>query len=146
MNLCIPVLKDEGLQSHVSAHFGSAPMFLLIDTDTNETTVVRNDNAHHEHGMCHPLGILADHPIDAMVVGGIGMGALNKLLAANIRVYQSSLRTVAETLTAFQAGSLPEVDASAACAGHGQGRHGHGHQHGNGPRWGYGRPPTTDRS
>ncbi len=146
MNVCIPVLKDEGLQSRLSAHFGSAPMFLLLDTDTNQTTAVRNDNAHHAHGMCHPLGILAGHPVDAVVVGGIGMGALNKLKAANIRVYQSSLRTVAETLTAFQAGSLPEVDTSAACAAHGPGRHGHGQHHGHGPGWGSGRPPTAGRS
>ncbi len=132
MNVCIPVLRDEGLQSRVSPHFGSAPMFLLIDTETSQTTVIDNQNEHHEHGMCSPLQSLAGHDIDSIVVGGIGMGALNKLLAARIKVYQSHLRTAEETLAAFRDGSLHEVDSNMACAGHG-----HGHGQGQGP-WGHG--------
>jgi len=129
MNLCIPVLKDEGLQSRVSGHFGSAPMFMLVDTETSQTTIIDNQNDHHQHGMCMPLQSLAGHDIDSVVVGGIGMGALNKLLAANIKVFQSHLPTVEQTLAAFQQGALQEVSPQTACAGHGQGPHGHGHGH-----------------
>lgn len=143
MNLCIPILKDDGLQSRVSPHFGSAPMFMMIDTDTNAMSVIDNQNAHHEHGMCHPLRALEGQDVDSIIVGGIGAGALNKLLAARIRVYQATTRTVGESLEAFKSGSLQQVDPAAACAGHGH--HGHGHHgHGFGPGargpagWGYG--------
>ena len=33
MKICFPVTADEGLESAVYSHFGSAPLFLLVDTD-----------------------------------------------------------------------------------------------------------------
>lgn len=139
MNVCIPVQKDEGAQSPISAHFGSAPMFMFVDTDTNQMSVIQNQNEHHEHGMCQPLKALDGHAVDSVVVGGIGRGALGRLRAANIRVYQSTGTTVEQTLAALKDGTLQEVNPATACAGHGHG-HGHAHHHGA-PNWGFGRPP-----
>ncbi len=34
MNICIPVNEDKGLQSPVCAHFGSAPAFMIVDTES----------------------------------------------------------------------------------------------------------------
>jgi predicted Fe-Mo cluster-binding NifX family protein len=34
MNLCIPVNSDSALASEVCPHFGSAPCFLIVDTDS----------------------------------------------------------------------------------------------------------------
>jgi predicted Fe-Mo cluster-binding NifX family protein len=123
MNLCIPVTEDQGLSSPVSAHFGSAPVFLLVDTETGGTRGVANTNQHHAHGMCQPLAVLAGERFDALVTGGIGMGALQRLQAAGIRVYRAAQPTVAATLEALAAGELPEVTPAMACAGH-------GHHHG----------------
>jgi predicted Fe-Mo cluster-binding NifX family protein len=74
--------------------------------------------------MCAPLASLAGEQIDGMVVGGIGMGALNKLMAARILVYLATHPTVAETVAAFKAGTLPLMQPGMACAHH---DHGHGH-------------------
>ena len=63
--------------------------------------------------------------MDAMVVGGIGMGALGKLKAAGIRVFFSEHPTVEETVAAFQDGRLREVTPATACVHHGDGHHGH---------------------
>ena len=123
MNICIPVDEDKGIQSEVCAHFGSAPAFMIVDTDTGGCRAVTNHNQHHGHGMCMPLQSLQGEKIDGMVVGGIGMGALNKLNAASIRVYISEHTTVAETIDAYKAGSLKTVEPHMACA-----HHGHGHQ------------------
>lgn len=122
MNICIPVDEDKGLQSQVCAHFGSAPAFMIVDTDTGSCRAIRNNNQHDGHGMCMPLQSLQGEHIDGMLVGGIGMGALNKLNAANIQVYVSDLATVAETLAAFKAGTLRLMQPNMACAGH---SHGH---------------------
>ena len=119
MNICIPVNEDQGLQSRVCAHFGSAPAFMIVDTDSGSCRAIPNQNQHHGHGMCAPLASLAGESIDGMVVGGIGMGALNKLSAANIRVYLAQHETVVETLDAFKAGSLKLVQPNMACAQHG---------------------------
>lgn len=123
MQVCVPIEEDRGLESPVCAHFGAAPAFMIVDTDTGSCRTIVNSNQHHGHGMCAPLASLQGEQIDGMVVGGIGMGALRKLEAASIRVYLASHPTVGETLEAFKAGTLRPVDPAMACAQHG---HGHG--------------------
>jgi predicted Fe-Mo cluster-binding NifX family protein len=124
MNICIPVEADNGLESPVCAHFGSAPAFMIVDIDTDGCRAIVNRNQHHGHGMCMPLQSLQGEQIDAMVVGGIGMGALNKLNAASIKVYISQHATVGEVVTAYKAGNLQPMQPGMACSQHG---HGHGH-------------------
>lgn len=126
MNICIPVEADEGLDSLVCGHFGSAPTFMVVDTDTGDCCAIANGNPHHGHGMCAPLQSLQGERIDGMVVGGIGRGALNKFDAAGIRVYLTEHETVGEVVAAFKVGSLRSMPPSMACAHHG---HGHGHDH-----------------
>ena len=115
MNLCIPVMQDSGLQSPVCPHFGSTPCFVIVDTDSGACRAIRNANAHHEHGRCAPLSSLQGERIDAMVVGGIGMGALNRLSATGISVFQSQESTVEAALRAFRAGTLRRVTTNDAC-------------------------------
>ncbi len=124
MNLCVPIEADSGLVSPVCAHFGSAPAFMIVEAETGSYRVIVNTNQHHGHGMCAPLQTLQGEQIDGMVVGGIGMGALNKLNAAGITVYAAQHATVAAVLEAFKSGSLAVMQPGMACAAHG---HGHGH-------------------
>jgi predicted Fe-Mo cluster-binding NifX family protein len=119
MNICIPVEDDRGLQSLVCAHFGSAPTFLIVDTESRSCRAIPNRNAHHAHGACTPIAALQGEHVEGAVVGGIGRGALQKLNAANIVVFVSEHRTVAETVAAWNAGSLKVVQPNMACAGHG---------------------------
>lgn len=122
VNLCIPVTADRGLESPVSGHFGSAPIFMLVDTETRAARALSNARAVHEHGACRPLDALAGSDVDAIVVGGIGAGALMKLQSAGIRVFRASAPTVAGCLDAFLAKEVEEIGPGGAC-----GRHGHGH-------------------
>ena len=124
MQICIPVLEDRGLDSRVSGHFGSAPAFMIVETDSGDCRVVGDNNQHHAHGMCQPLAALAGETVDAIIVGGIGMGALMKLHAAGIAVFRAAHPTVAETVAAFRDGRLQPVGQDGACAAH----HGH-HRH-----------------
>ena len=118
MQICIPVIEDRGLDSRVSGHFGSAPGFMIADTDSGACRLIGNHNEHHAHGMCQPLAALAGEKVDAIIVGGIGMGALMKLQAAGITVYRATHPTVADTMAAFKAGELQPVGEEGACAGH----------------------------
>jgi predicted Fe-Mo cluster-binding NifX family protein len=127
MQLCVPVLDDNGLDSRVCGHFGSAPAFMIVDTDANQCRLIVNNNAHHAHGMCQPLAALAGETVDGIIVGGIGMGALMKLQAAGIAVYRAAHPTVGQAVTAFKDGTLDLVGENGACAGH----HGHHHHHGH---------------
>jgi len=122
MNICIPVEADTGMGSQVCAHFGSAPEFMIVDTDTETCRAIANTHQHHGHGMCMPLQVLRGQPIDAVVVGGIGKGALGKLRAANIQVYFADQAIVGDVVRAFKAGMLTLMKPGMACAHH---RHGH---------------------
>jgi predicted DNA-binding protein (UPF0251 family)/predicted Fe-Mo cluster-binding NifX family protein len=122
VNICVPVTADLGLESPVSSHFGSAPLFMLVDVNTREARALTNARAVHEHGACRPLDALAGNDIGAIVVGGIGAGALMKLQGAGIRVYRATAPTVAGCLEAFLKNEAGEIGPGGAC-----GRHGNGH-------------------
>ena len=121
MNLCIPVTEDKGLQSPVSEHFGSAPFFAIVNPDTGACRVIPNRDSHHSHGACHPLATVAGEGVDAVVVSGIGAGALSQLQAANVRVFLSEQPTVEAVVVAFKTGTLRLATPGTACAHH---RHG----------------------
>ena len=125
MKICIPVISNQGVNSEVSAHFGSAPFFMIIDTETLDTKMIINTNQHHAHGMCQPLALLGNETFDGIVVGGIGMGALNKLKAANIKVYRAEGCLIKDIIDASKAGLLIEMSMEGACSHH----HGDDHKH-----------------
>ena len=118
MKICFPVQKDEGMSSTVYNHFGSAPMFMVVDADTNSVTPINNQDQHHTHGACNPMKALDNQKIDAIVVGGIGAGALNGLNSMGIRVYRSQAATLQENITMFKSLTLPELTPEQCCGGH----------------------------
>ena len=118
MNVCIPISEDRGLASPVCGHFGSAPAFLVVDTETRSHRVLANTNAHHEHGHCTPIALLASERIDAFVVGGIGAGALANLLATGAAVYRGALGPATSALEALASGALPSVSPADTCGHH----------------------------
>jgi len=125
MTLCIPVTRNDGLQSPVSAHFGSAPFFLLVDSEGQLVRTIANQDQHHAHGQCQPLAALGGERVDAIVVGGIGAGALAKLRAAGVEVLWTDQPTAAQTLAALGGERLEHLAPARACGGqHGRAEHG----------------------
>jgi predicted Fe-Mo cluster-binding NifX family protein len=119
MKVCFPVLKAEDLDSEVYGHFGSAPVFIVVETDNNTVTTINNKDQHHAHGACNPLKALNDQSVDAVVVGGIGAGALSRLNQLAIKVFQAQASTVKENIELLKAQNLPELTLSHCCPGHG---------------------------
>jgi predicted Fe-Mo cluster-binding NifX family protein len=133
MKACFPVAHDRGLESRVYPHFGSAPMFLIVDTETKATRAIVNLECGPAHRRCHPLDVLADEKIDLVVVSGVGPGALDQLRAAGIRAYHTARGTAGEALDAIARGALPPVLPGAFAMGRGRGGHGARHRrHGAG--------------
>lgn len=126
MKVCFPVAQNHGLESQVFNHFGSAPMYLIVETDNNTVAEVVNRDQQHAHGACQPLRALAGQTVDAIAVGGIGAGALSGLMQAGLKVYQAKTGTIAANLASFASQELSELTMQQVCGGHGQG-HGHGH-------------------
>jgi predicted Fe-Mo cluster-binding NifX family protein len=118
MKVCFPVQNDNGIESTVYNHFGSAPVFVVVDTDTKSVASINNGDQHHTHGACNPMKALDNQKIDAIVVGGIGAGALTRLNQMGITVHRSQGETIRENLTMFQAKSLPVLTVQGCCGGH----------------------------
>ncbi|HAJ56774.1 MAG TPA: diguanylate cyclase [Candidatus Omnitrophica bacterium] len=119
MRICIPTETNDGLGAKVHGHFGSAPFFTIYDTGKNTVSTVDNTNAHHAHGMCHPIGVLGTSSVDAVVCQGMGARAVQKLNEANIKAFRAAAQTVAEIVRKFEARELEEITAENGCAGHG---------------------------
>ena len=124
MKVCFAVQKDEGMDSAIYGHFGSAPTFVVVDTERQCVDTVSNKDMIHAHGACNPIMALGGQNVDAIIVGGIGGGALMKLNAAGIKVYGSMAGTIKGNLDLLMTKRLPELSMANTCAGH-QGGCGH---------------------
>lgn len=120
MKVCIPAQDSKGLDGTPYGHFGSASHFVVHDTGTGETEIVGNADAHHAHGMCHPLSVIEGRHIEAIIVGGIGAGAIRKLQAGGVRVYRAAAGTIRENVDLLTSGKLEELSVENACGGRGE--------------------------
>ena len=118
MRIAFPVTKDQGLDSPVYGHFGSAPTFVVLDSSSGAFEAIRNTDSHHEHGQCQPIKALGGSAVDLVIVGGIGAGALMKLQSQGIRVFRAVEGNVNENLELLKSGKLPEFATNMTCAGH----------------------------
>jgi predicted Fe-Mo cluster-binding NifX family protein len=118
MRICIPVEEDGGLESLPYEHFGSAPRFLLHDTDTSETKTICNHDNNHVHGACSPLKALSGHQIDAVIVGGMGARAVAGLQAMGVRVFRSQDGTAEQNIASYLKNQLEELTPENACTHH----------------------------
>jgi predicted Fe-Mo cluster-binding NifX family protein len=126
MKIGFAVEVNEGIESKIFNHFGSAPAFIVIDTVDNGVVIVNNRDLHHVHGACNPVKALDGNSVEAMVVGGIGAGALMKLQSEGIRVFRGVEGNVRDNLELLKSGKLPEFSGNMTCAGH---KNGHGCAH-----------------
>lgn len=119
MRLCIPTLDDRGLDARPSEHFGSAPFFTLVNSETEEVVVISNGDRHHAHGRCDPLEHLTGQSVDLLVCQGLGRRALTLLSERGIPVFITWKPTVSAILTAHREGRLSRMTNEEACHGGG---------------------------
>jgi predicted Fe-Mo cluster-binding NifX family protein len=118
MKLGFPVEINHGLESEVYGHFGSAPAFVVVDTDSDQIVALENGNRNHQHGSCNPVMALQGQKIDAMIVGGIGPGALRKLNAMGIRVFGAGTFTIRDNISLWKGEGLRELSMNDSCHAH----------------------------
>lgn len=118
MKICIPTETNQGKSAQVYGHFGSAPFFTIYDTTSGAVEIIANANQHHAHGMCQPMAALGGKGVNAVVTGGAGAGAIQKLNQGGIKVYRAISGTVADVAAEFASGKLEEISVNNACAHH----------------------------
>lgn len=106
----------------VSAHFGKCENFKIVEIENSK---VISKNSISTEGNQHGLlpAFLASHGVNAVIAGGMGDGAREKLLSNNIEIFSGVSGSVDEVINAFLAGTLESSDA--VCT-----EHSHEHHHG----------------
>ena len=103
-------------------HFGHTEQFKLYDVEDGaivNTQIVDSNGS--GHGML--AGFLKEAQVDAMICGGIGMGAQNALAEAGIQLFAGVTGEADQAAHALMEGAL-HYDPNATCDHHG---HGEGH-------------------
>lgn len=118
MKVCIPVQENKGMESIPYNHFGSAPEFIICDLESGEVKSINNGDLGHEHGKCQPLKALEGNHVDAIIVGGIGKGAIMKLNEMGTKVFRAIKDNVENNLKLLKENNLIEITIEDACAHH----------------------------
>ena len=121
MKIAFPSETDNGFESPVFNHFGSANFFLLVDSETGEIEAVLNQDLNHQHGKCQPLKALGGRDVDAVVVGGMGGTAMAGLKKSGALIYKAEDGSVLKNLELLKAGKLKEFMPFDVCNSHGGG-------------------------
>ena len=116
MKICVPVEVNNGLESRPFGHFGSAPMFVVYDLESGDLSTINNCDLGQEHGMCQPIKALAGNVVDAVIVGGIGQGAIAKLNSMGIKVYKAQCETIKDNLQLYKENKLQEFSRNHTCS------------------------------
>jgi len=100
----------------VFQHFGHSEQFKLYDVEDGKiinSQVVGTDG--NGHGAL--AGLLSGRGVDALICGGIGMGAQNALAQAGIKLYGGVSGSADDAVNALLAGNL-NYDADVHCDHH----------------------------
>lgn len=117
MKICLPTVGKKGMSEMVYDHFGSAQYFTIYNTIAKTIEIVENDNQHHNHGACQPLGVIAKYNVDAIMTNGMGKRAVQLMNEGGIKVYLLKGNTVAEAVKKFESNELQELTLENACGG-----------------------------
>jgi len=111
--------SGKDLNAPLDSRFGRALQFLIYDLETNTFDVEDNNqnlNAAQGAGIQSAQNI-ARLGVKALVTGHCGPKAFRVLVAAGIKIYNTSAGTVAEALDLYRTGKLSEA-VSADVEGH----------------------------
>ena len=115
--LAIPSMAPGGLKSEMSAHFGHADMFTLVDISSGNITGTKTiDNPPHTQGGCMaPVQILKDHGVNSIIVGGLGARPMMGFQQAGIRVIAGAAGSVESVVKAYLEGKLAAAGDDVIC-------------------------------
>jgi predicted Fe-Mo cluster-binding NifX family protein len=118
--IAVPSIDAGGIEGQRSGHFGHCDVFTLVDVEEGEIKQVTTiPNQSHVQGGCMvPVNLLADHKVNALIVGGIGMRPLMGFKQVGIDVYYDATRQeIKPVVEDLLAGKLPMIADNQVCGG-----------------------------
>ncbi|MEO2153944.1 MAG: dinitrogenase iron-molybdenum cofactor biosynthesis protein [Aquificae bacterium] len=112
MKVAVPINRPRDEKDlRVSAHFGKAYAFAIVDLDTGEIKVVENPRIAMglEHGAGRLIAeMFTKEGVEAVLLREIGHGAFGHLTQRGIKIYlvPKEVKTVEEAINLFKEGKL----------------------------------------
>ncbi len=120
--IAVPSNGEGGLNGTRAGHFGHCDVFTLVDVKDGEiekVTILSNQE-HVQGGCMVPVNLLAEHRVNALIVGGIGMRPLMGFRQVGIDVFHDDQRPDIEpVVNDLIAGKLHEIRNDQVCGGGG---------------------------
>ena len=117
MKICVPSDSDAGLSAPVCSHFGRAPYFTVLDTDTDTVSTFANSGQHHG-GTKTPAEVVAEHGADVILTSGLGPRAVRLFESKGIRVMIGASGTVEQAIEQYRQEKLAPATEASACKEH----------------------------
>jgi predicted Fe-Mo cluster-binding NifX family protein len=114
MLVAVPSETDAGQSSPVAGHFGRAPFFVVVDTESGHVKAIENDSSHFG-GAALPPELLAANGVQAVLCHGMGLRAINLCAESTLSVYIGTETTVADMVAAFREGRLRAASEADGC-------------------------------
>jgi predicted Fe-Mo cluster-binding NifX family protein len=120
--IAVPSIDAGGIDGQRSGHFGHCDVFTLVDVEEGairQVTTIPN-HSHVQGGCMVPVNLLAEHNVNALIVGGIGMRPLAGFRQVGIDVYYDVTRLeIKPVVEDLLAGKLPLIEDNQVCGGGG---------------------------
>ena len=117
MKICIPTMNSGGLDDSVCDHFGRAPTFTVVDTDTNDVQIVKN-RSEHMGGLGKPPEHIARTGSKVLICSALGPRAIDMLEGFGIEVFVGAKGTAKDAMDAWKKGELTAASYDVACREH----------------------------
>ncbi len=118
-----------GLAGDVSGHFGHTPIFVVAEIADGQVTSSRAVASPGHGEGCSMPGFVQTLGVSAVIVGGIGGGAVNGLAMHGIEVIAGASGSAGDVLKSYAAGTLISGEPGCHGGGHSHGGGGCGHHH-----------------
>lgn len=122
VRIAVPSDGEGGLDGMRAGHFGHCDVFTFVDVEEGkivDVTVLANKE-HVQGGCMVPVNLLAEHKVDALIVGGIGMRPLMGFRQVGIKVYhEAETRQIRPVIEQMLAGQVPLISENQVCGGGG---------------------------
>ncbi len=143
--VAIPSTHPGGLEAPLGAHFGHCDLYTLVRiADGKVQDVATLPNVPHQQGGClAPVNHLAEHGVQVLIAGGMGLRPLMGFNQVGIEVlFGNGAQTVGEAVQALLNAKLPRFTNEFTCGGGGGAP-----QLGNPERFprGFGPPVTNEK-
>jgi predicted Fe-Mo cluster-binding NifX family protein len=120
MIVAIPSVYPGGLEAQLGAHFGHCDLYTLVKIAEGKVLGITTlPNVPHQQGGCMaPVNHLAQHGVQVLIAGGMGMRPLMVFNQVGIKVlYGNGVQNVGEAVEALLQGQLPQFGTEFTCGG-----------------------------